>query len=155
MKCIFSTLYGITGINCAIESCKRLLVIQRLLVIFTKIDRVFTFFCQPNLLHHYVSSFFLFEQRDTEVIQVIDNLGSLQLCAYFATSRDTLSLRNTQTFTMVMQLFFPSSPRTDYVSFIKSFIEDITWLDIFRACVLCSILLSLSLLVNYVIRQRR
>ena len=46
MKCIFSTLYdlyGITGINCAIESCKRLLVIQRLLVIFTKIDRVFTF----------------------------------------------------------------------------------------------------------------
>ena len=154
MKCIFSTLYGIIGINYAIESCKCFLVIQRLLVIFTKIDRVFTF-----LLAKFASSlriiFFLFEQRDTEVIQVIDILGSLQLCAYFATSRDTLSLRNTQSFTMVMQLFFPSSPRTDYVSFIKSFIEDITWLDIFRACVLCSTLLSLSLLVNYVIRQRR
>ena len=68
MKCIFSTLYGITGINCAIESCKRFLVIQRLLVIFTKIDRVFTFFLLAKFASSLRIIFFLFEQRDTEVI---------------------------------------------------------------------------------------
>ena len=68
MKCIFSTLYDITGINCAIESCKRFLVIQHLLVIFTKIDRVFTFLLDKFASSLRIIFFFLFEQRDTEVI---------------------------------------------------------------------------------------